>query len=46
MVEAQHDPEFGRILNSTDLVVPDGMPLVWLGGVGVTRCREECTAQT
>jgi len=30
MVEAQHDPEFGRILNSTDLVVPDGMPLVWL----------------
>ena len=30
MVEAQHDPEFGRILNSTDLVVPDGTPLVWL----------------
>ena len=30
-VEAQHDPAFKRILNSTDLVVPDGMPLVWMG---------------
>lgn len=31
MVEAQHDPEFKLTLNATDLVVPDGMPLVWLG---------------
>lgn len=31
IVEAQHDPEFKQILNSTDFVVPDGMPLVWLG---------------
>ena len=31
IVEAQHDPSFKEILNSTDLVVPDGMPLVWLG---------------
>ena len=31
MVAAQHDFEFRRILNSTDLVVPDGTPLVWLG---------------
>lgn len=31
IVEAQHDPGFLEILNSTDLVVPDGMPLVWLG---------------
>jgi N-acetylglucosaminyldiphosphoundecaprenol N-acetyl-beta-D-mannosaminyltransferase len=30
LVEAQHDPEFKKILNATDLVVPDGMPLVWL----------------
>jgi N-acetylglucosaminyldiphosphoundecaprenol N-acetyl-beta-D-mannosaminyltransferase len=30
-VEAQHDPSFKEALNSTDLVVPDGMPLVWLG---------------
>src|SRR5881296_304234 len=31
IVAAQHDPSFKEILNSTDLVVPDGMPLVWLG---------------
>jgi N-acetylglucosaminyldiphosphoundecaprenol N-acetyl-beta-D-mannosaminyltransferase len=30
-VEAQRDPSFKEALNSTDLVVPDGMPLVWLG---------------
>src|SRR6184192_1084186 len=31
IVEAQHDPAFKQILNATNLVVPDGMPLVWLG---------------
>ena len=31
VTEAQHEPSFKRILNSADLVVPDGMPLVWLG---------------
>ena len=31
IVEAQHDPSFKEILNSMDAVVPDGMPLVWLG---------------
>jgi exopolysaccharide biosynthesis WecB/TagA/CpsF family protein len=31
IVEAQHDPSFKELLNETDLVVPDGMPLVWLG---------------
>jgi len=31
IVEAQHDPSFKELLNATDLVVPDGMPLVWLG---------------
>jgi N-acetylglucosaminyldiphosphoundecaprenol N-acetyl-beta-D-mannosaminyltransferase len=31
IVEAQHDPEFKQILNATDLIVPDGMPLIWLG---------------
>jgi N-acetylglucosaminyldiphosphoundecaprenol N-acetyl-beta-D-mannosaminyltransferase len=31
VTEAQHDPFFKRVLNSADLVVPDGMPLVWLG---------------
>lgn len=29
--EAQHDPFFKKVLNRADLVVPDGMPLVWLG---------------
>jgi N-acetylglucosaminyldiphosphoundecaprenol N-acetyl-beta-D-mannosaminyltransferase len=28
---AQEDLEFKRILNEADLVVADGMPLVWLG---------------
>jgi len=31
ITEAQHDPWFKKILNFADLVVPDGMPLVWLG---------------
>jgi N-acetylglucosaminyldiphosphoundecaprenol N-acetyl-beta-D-mannosaminyltransferase len=31
IVEAQHDPSFKELLNETDLVVPDGVPLVWLG---------------
>ena len=31
IVEAQHDPSFKEVLNETDLVVPDGTPLVWLG---------------
>jgi len=31
VTEAQHDPEFKMILNSAALVVPDGMPLVWIG---------------
>lgn len=31
VTEAQHDICFKQILNSADLVVPYGMPLVWLG---------------
>jgi N-acetylglucosaminyldiphosphoundecaprenol N-acetyl-beta-D-mannosaminyltransferase len=31
VVEAQHQQAFKNILNSADLVVPDGMPLVWIG---------------
>ena len=34
IVEAQHNAEFKQILNATDLTVPDGMPLVWLGRRG------------
>ena len=29
--EAQHHAQFKTILNSAGLVVPDGMPLVWIG---------------
>jgi len=31
VAEARQDSRFREILNSADLVVPDGMPLVWLG---------------
>lgn len=31
ITETQYDPSFKQILNSADLVVADGMPLVWLG---------------
>lgn len=40
VMEAQQDNTFKGILNSADLVVPDGMPLVWLGrrnGHGLSR---------
>ncbi len=33
VTEAQHVPRFKDVLNAADLVVPDGMPLVWLGRV-------------
>lgn len=29
-MEARDDPEFGEIVRTADLVVPDGMPLVWM----------------
>jgi N-acetylglucosaminyldiphosphoundecaprenol N-acetyl-beta-D-mannosaminyltransferase len=31
IMEAQSDPELGRILNRSFLTTPDGMPTVWLG---------------
>jgi N-acetylglucosaminyldiphosphoundecaprenol N-acetyl-beta-D-mannosaminyltransferase len=31
VTESQQDPEFRVMLKEADLVVPDGMPLVWLG---------------
>ncbi len=40
VTEARQDPAFRAILNGADLVVPDGMPLVWLGrlhGHGLKR---------
>ncbi|MCC6354824.1 MAG: WecB/TagA/CpsF family glycosyltransferase [Verrucomicrobiae bacterium] len=29
LAEARHDPGFGRVLSQFDLVLPDGMPIVW-----------------
>jgi len=31
VTEALHDQEFAKVLNASSLVVPDGMPLVWIG---------------
>ncbi len=31
LMEARHSPFFRRVLDSADLCVPDGMPLVWIG---------------
>lgn len=30
LMEAHDSPEFARVVNGADLVVPDGMPLVWM----------------
>ncbi len=31
LTEARQDPRFRDVLDAADLVVPDGMPLIWLG---------------
>jgi len=36
---AQRDPTFKAVLSTADLVVPDGMPLVWLGRRSGHRLR-------
>ena len=33
ITEAQRDSKFRTILNSADLVVPDGMPLIWIANL-------------
>jgi N-acetylglucosaminyldiphosphoundecaprenol N-acetyl-beta-D-mannosaminyltransferase len=35
--EARADPSFRKILNDSWLSTPDGMPLVWMGPLGVSR---------
>ena len=37
LTAARHDPELRKIYNASWLTTPDGMPLVWLGPVGVER---------
>lgn len=43
VMEAYDDPAFARKVNAADLVVPDGMPLVWMqklqGAKGASRVR-------
>jgi len=37
--EARHDPDFARVMEKFDLVIPDGMPVVWalnLRGAGLS----------
>lgn len=37
--EARHDPDFARVMKKFDLVIPDGMPVVWalnLRGAGLS----------
>jgi N-acetylglucosaminyldiphosphoundecaprenol N-acetyl-beta-D-mannosaminyltransferase len=29
LAEVRHDPEFGRVMEKFDVVLPDGMPVVW-----------------
>jgi len=43
IVESQHDASFKKVLNATDLVVPDGMPLVWLGRSRAMLCASAST---
>jgi N-acetylglucosaminyldiphosphoundecaprenol N-acetyl-beta-D-mannosaminyltransferase len=44
--EANKDPQFKNILNSANLVVADGMPLVWLGRLhGLALRRRVCGSE-
>jgi len=39
VMEAQHDVSFRKALDAADLIVPDGMPLVWHGRLKGFRLR-------
>jgi N-acetylglucosaminyldiphosphoundecaprenol N-acetyl-beta-D-mannosaminyltransferase len=43
IMESHDNPEYGAKVNAADLVIPDGMPLVWMqklqGTAGATRVR-------
>jgi N-acetylglucosaminyldiphosphoundecaprenol N-acetyl-beta-D-mannosaminyltransferase len=40
IAESRQDAQFRQVLNTADLVVPDGMPLVWLGRIHGFPLRE------
>jgi N-acetylglucosaminyldiphosphoundecaprenol N-acetyl-beta-D-mannosaminyltransferase len=46
LMEAYDSPEFKRIVNNADLVVPDGMPLVWLMRVKGRRDQQRVYGPT
>lgn len=37
---ARHDPSFGEVLHQFDLVLPDGMPLVWTMNLAGAKLRD------
>lgn len=37
---ARHDPSFGEVMRAFDLILPDGMPLVWALRAGGTRLKD------
>lgn len=39
VMKARHDVEFSRLLRSADLVIPDGMPVVWAASLLNTPLR-------
>jgi N-acetylglucosaminyldiphosphoundecaprenol N-acetyl-beta-D-mannosaminyltransferase len=43
VAESRQDGQFRQVLNAADLVVPDGMPLVWLGRIHGFPLRERVT---
>jgi N-acetylglucosaminyldiphosphoundecaprenol N-acetyl-beta-D-mannosaminyltransferase len=43
VAESRQDRNFRKVLNTADLVVPDGMPLVWLGRWHRYSLRERVT---
>jgi len=46
IAESRENSQFRRVLNAADLVVPDGMPLVWLGRLkGYSLRKRVCGAE-
>lgn len=43
LINALHDPELRRILRNADLVIPDGMPIVWASRMMGTPLPERVT---
>src|SRR2546430_9389711 len=43
LIKAQSDPELKTILRTADMVVPDGMPIVWASRLLRTRLPERVT---